>query len=90
MHEPVRDTYREIWYSEEHNQVGYLYFDFYEGAMGTEQCLRLRDAVVEALKQPTRVLVLSGGKAFWSHGIDLRVIEASEIERRSLGTILTR
>jgi putative two-component system protein, hydrogenase maturation factor HypX/HoxX len=72
-----KNTYREIWY-EEHNQIGYLHFDFYEGAMGTEQCLRLRDAIVEVLKLPTRVLVLCGGESFWSNGIDLRVIEASD------------
>jgi putative two-component system hydrogenase maturation factor HypX/HoxX len=45
--------------------------------MNTEQCLRLRDAILEVLEHPTRVLVLLGGQSFWSNGIDLRVIEAS-------------
>jgi putative two-component system hydrogenase maturation factor HypX/HoxX len=76
IYETSKNTYREIWY-EEHNQVGYLHFDFYEGAMNTEQCLRLRDAILEVLERPTRVLVLLGGHSFWSNGIDLRVIEAS-------------
>ncbi|SJM95150.1 enoyl-CoA hydratase-related protein [Crenothrix polyspora] len=71
-----KHTFREIWY-EEHNQIGYLHFDFYDGAMSTEQCLRLRDAVLDVLDHPTRILVLLGGAAFWSSGIDLRVIEAS-------------
>ncbi|WP_394751975.1 enoyl-CoA hydratase-related protein [Crenothrix sp.] len=76
IYETSANTYREIWY-EEHNQVGYLHFDFYEGAMNTEQCLRLRDAILEVLEHPTRVLVLLGSHSFWSNGIDLRVIEAS-------------
>jgi putative two-component system hydrogenase maturation factor HypX/HoxX len=76
LYETSKRTYREIWY-EEHNQVGYLHFDFYEGNMNTEQCLRLRDAILEVLERPTRVLVLMGGSTFWSNGIDLRVIEAS-------------
>ena len=39
----VDDTYREISYAEQAG-VGYLRFDFYNGAMSTEQCQRLRDA----------------------------------------------
>src|SRR5215469_5282587 len=46
-------TYREIWY-EERQAVGYLHFDFYNGAMGTEQCQRLRAAFLLARKLPTR------------------------------------
>ena len=44
---PVDHTYREIDY-EEHAGVGYLRFDFYNGAISTEQCLRLRDAYAYA------------------------------------------
>ena len=40
---PADHTYREIVY-EEHAGVGYLHFDFYNGAMSTDQCQRLRDA----------------------------------------------
>ena len=36
-------TYRELAY-EEAAGVGYLHFDFYNGAMSTEQCRRLREA----------------------------------------------
>ncbi len=67
----------EIRY-EEHGSVGYLHFDFYNGAMSTEQCVRLRNAYVEAGKRPTRVLVLMGGEDFWSNGIHLNRIEAAE------------
>lgn len=54
-----------------------LHFDFYNGAVGTEQCQRLRDALRLALAQEPRVLVLFGGTDFWCNGIHLNVIEAA-------------
>lgn len=69
-------TFREIVYTEE-DEVGYLSFDFYNGAMSTSQCARLRDAFLHARSRPTKVIVLSGGRDFWSNGIHLNVIEAS-------------
>jgi putative two-component system hydrogenase maturation factor HypX/HoxX len=69
-------TFREIWY-EEADDVGYLHFDFYNGAMNTDQCRRLTDALVTAAQRPTRVLVLMGGPDFFSNGIHLNVIEAA-------------
>jgi putative two-component system hydrogenase maturation factor HypX/HoxX len=69
-------TFREIVYREE-EQVGYLSFDFYNGAMSTSQCYRLRDAFLHARSRPTRVIVLLGGPDFWSNGIHLNTIEAS-------------
>jgi putative two-component system hydrogenase maturation factor HypX/HoxX len=69
-------TFREIWY-EEHNAVGYLHFDFYNGAMSTGQCLRLRDAFLEACDRPTKAIVLMGGRSCWSNGVHLNVIEAA-------------
>src|SRR4029077_6420562 len=48
-------TFREIVYSEE-DEVGYLSFDFYNGAMSTQQCYRLRDAFLHARARPTRVI----------------------------------
>ena len=44
---PADYTYREIAY-EERAAVGYLHFDFYNGAMSTDQCRRLRDAYTYA------------------------------------------
>ncbi|MDD1649721.1 MAG: hydrogenase maturation protein [Methylococcaceae bacterium] len=70
-------TFKEIWYEEE-NQVGYLHFDFHNGAMSTEQCHRLLDAYRRAVQRPTKVLVLMGGTDFWSNGIHLNVIEAAD------------
>ena len=69
-------TFREIVYTEE-GQVGYLSFDFYNGAMSTSQCYRLRDAFLHARSRPTKVIVLLGGPDFWSNGIHLNAIEAS-------------
>jgi putative two-component system hydrogenase maturation factor HypX/HoxX len=70
-------TFKEIWYEEENN-VGYMHFDFHNGAMSTEQCHRLRDAYQLAVAQPTKVIVLMGGTDFWSNGIHLNVIEAAD------------
>jgi len=70
-------TYREIWY-EERQEVGYLHFAFYNGAMSTQQCQRLREAFLHMRQRPTKVLVLMGGPDFWSNGIHLNVIEAAE------------
>jgi putative two-component system hydrogenase maturation factor HypX/HoxX len=68
-------TIREIVYTED-DEIGYLSFDFYNGAMSTSQCTRLRDAFLHARSRPTRVIVLLGGADFWSNGIDLNAIEA--------------
>jgi putative two-component system hydrogenase maturation factor HypX/HoxX len=73
---PLR-TFREIRY-EERNAVGYLHFDFYNGAMSSAQCERLRAAYEYARTRPTRVIVLMGGPDFWSNGIHLNVIEAAD------------
>ncbi len=70
-------TYRQIRY-EEHDEVGYLRFEFPGGAMSTDQCNRLGDAVRYARSRPTRVLVLMGGPDYFSNGIHLGVIEAAE------------
>ena len=69
-------TFREIVYEEE-GDVGCLSFDFYNGAMSTAQCYRLRDAFLFARSRATKVIVLLGGIDFWSNGIHLNIIEAS-------------
>jgi len=70
-------TYRDIWY-EEHSDVGYVHFEFYNGAMSTQQCIRLRESIRLARHRPTKVLVLMGGRDLWSNGIHLNVIEAAD------------
>ena len=75
---PAEHTFREIAY-EEHGEVGYLHFDFYNGAMSIEQCRRLRDAYLLARsRRETKVIVLMGGVDFFSNGIHLNVIEAAD------------
>ena len=70
------ETYRDIWF-EQKNNVGYLHFDFYNGAMSSEQCERLREAYLAATRRDVRVIVLMGGADFWSNGIHLNCIEAA-------------
>ena len=71
-------TWQDIAY-EEADQVGYLHFEFYNGAMSTAQCDRLCAALAWAKQRPVRVLVLMGGHDFWSNGIHLGVIEAASL-----------
>ena len=75
---PAGHTFRDIAY-EEHAGVGYLHFDFYNGAMSTEQCRRLHEAYLFARsRRQTKVIVLMGGNDFFSNGIHLNVIEAAD------------
>ncbi len=66
-------TWQEISFEKE-NEIGYLHFNFYNGAMSATQCLRLKHAIIEA-KKYCKFLVLMGGKDVWSNGIHLNVIE---------------
>lgn len=63
---------------EEADRVGYLYFNFYNGAMSTGQCQRLLAAYRKASARPMRIIVLMGGEDFWSNGIHLNQIEAAD------------
>ncbi len=69
-------TWEEIRFEHE-GDVGFLYFDFYNGAMDTEQCSALKEAFAEAKKQ-AKLIVLMGGTDVWSNGIHLNVIEGSD------------
>jgi putative two-component system hydrogenase maturation factor HypX/HoxX len=63
---------------EERGAVGYLHFDFYNGALSTSRCERLRAAYAQARLRPTRVIVLMGGPDFWCNGMHLHRIEAAD------------
>ncbi len=69
--------FREIVYEEKSN-VAYLHFNFYNGAMTTNQCRRLLEVYRLIKQRDTKVIVLMGGMDFWSNGINLNVIEASD------------
>jgi putative two-component system hydrogenase maturation factor HypX/HoxX len=68
---------RDIRY-EERGAVAYLHFDFYNGALNTVQCERLRATYAQARRRPTRVIVLTGGPDFWCNGMHLHCIEAAD------------
>ncbi|WP_031347787.1 hydrogenase maturation protein [Sulfurimonas hongkongensis] len=57
--------------------VGYLYFNFHNGAMHSEQCIRLKYAF-EHLKESCKVIVLMGGEDFFSNGIHLNILQDSK------------
>ncbi|MER5733246.1 enoyl-CoA hydratase-related protein [Streptomyces sp. NPDC002138] len=69
-------SWTDIAYREE-GQAGFLSFAFPGGAMSTGQCRRLLAAYRAARARPTSVLVLGGGRDFFSNGIHLGVIEAA-------------
>ncbi|MDO9292201.1 MAG: enoyl-CoA hydratase-related protein [Hydrogenophaga sp.] len=74
------DEWGELRYTEhgpEGARVGCLSFDFYNGAMSTARCERLRAALLQVRERPTQVLLLLGGEGFFSNGIDLNSIEAA-------------
>ena len=73
----IPDGYQDIRF-EEIDGVGYLHFDFYNGAMGTNACRRLTAAFEAAAASDAKVLVLTGGADHWSNGLNLNLIEAAD------------
>lgn len=70
-------TFQEIFYWTK-NDVTYLWFDFYNGAMSTDQCRRLCRALDHLDREcSSKVLVLMGGINYFSNGIHLNTIEAA-------------
>ncbi|MBC7983586.1 MAG: hydrogenase maturation protein, partial [Candidatus Obscuribacterales bacterium] len=63
--------YREV------GEIGYLHFDFYNGAMSTAQCERLRRVLMRIKQRAVKIIVLMGGDEFWSNGVHLNNIEAA-------------
>lgn len=74
--EPELPTYRQVRYRRA-GAVGWLAFDFYNGAMATGHCRRLLAALRHAAAQDTRVIVLRGGTESFSNGIHLNAVEAA-------------
>ncbi|MFI6564960.1 enoyl-CoA hydratase-related protein [Streptomyces sp. NPDC050534] len=71
-----RRTWTDIRYRQL-GDVGFLSFSFPGGAMSTDHCRRLLATYRYALTRSTSVLVLDGGRDFFSNGIHLNVIEAA-------------
>jgi CheY-like chemotaxis protein len=78
---PAGRTWQDIRY-EEAGGVGFLHFDFYNGAMSTRQCRRLQAAYAWARQRPVSVLVLMGGRDYWSNGIHLQQYRSGRIAGR--------
>ena len=57
--------------------VSYLCFNFHNGAMSSEQAIRLKYAF-EYLKEDAKVIVLIGARDFFSNGIHLNILEDSQ------------
>ena len=74
--EPEQPSYRQIRYRRR-GAVGWLAFDFYNGAMSVGHCRRLLAAIRHATAQDTEALVLRGGTEVFSNGIHLNVTEAA-------------
>ncbi|BCY05696.1 enoyl-CoA hydratase-related protein [Actinoplanes sp. L3-i22] len=70
------NAYRQVRYRRT-GAIGWLHFDFYNGAMAPGHCRRLLAGLRHAAAQDTRVLVLRGGTEAFSNGIHLNVIEAA-------------
>jgi putative two-component system hydrogenase maturation factor HypX/HoxX len=68
--------FREFYYRRA-GAVGTLRMDVHNGALSTQQCVRLAAALRYAVAQDTAVLVLEGGRPAFANGIHLNVIEAS-------------
>lgn len=82
---PIGKTYQEVWvqfdFDENLNKTAYLHFEHYNGAMSTDQCSQLIEAMdfilaCAATDVSIKALVLMGG-AYFSNGIALNVIEAA-------------
>lgn len=71
--EAARDVRIEI-----EGDIAYLYFDFYNGAMNTQQCMDLKSELINLKASPVKMIVFMGGEDFFSNGIHLNCIEASE------------
>lgn len=75
--DPLMETFKEITYTQR-DEVGYLGFDFHNGAMGSHQCVRLKYAFDHLKQTDIKVLVLMGGEEFFSNGIHLNIMEDSK------------
>jgi putative two-component system hydrogenase maturation factor HypX/HoxX len=83
----VPGVFRQVRYRRV-GAVGWLHFDFYNGAMSPGHSRRLLAALRHAIGQDTRVLVLRGGTESFSNGIHLGAIEAAADPQASAWTAI--
>ena len=71
-------TFQEIWTTCQ-DSVTYVHFNFYNGAMDTDQCQRLATVLRHVAQDcTTKAVVLMGGHDYFSNGIHLNMIENAE------------
>ncbi|WP_047249848.1 hydrogenase maturation protein [Chromobacterium subtsugae] len=76
-HPHCEESYQPIRYRRV-GKVGELTFEFYNGALSTEQCRRLQRALQWAKRQDCEVLLLRSGRGSFCNGIHLNVIQAAQ------------
>ena len=71
-----KETFQDMWLEKNSAGTAIFYFDFYNGAMSTSQCLRMNKALEEiSLDKEIKVLVLAGSSRNWSNGLHLNVCQ---------------
>lgn len=75
--EKIDEEYSPVRYTQD-GQIGELTFDFYNGAMSTEQCEHAVEALRFAKSQNIKILIVKGGWNAFSNGIHLNTIEAAD------------
>ena len=68
---------QEVWFEQE-GDVAYIYSNFHNGGMSTEQCQLLLKVYRHVVTLPVKAIVLMGGEDAWSNGIHLNHIENAE------------
>lgn len=65
-------------------QIAYVYFNFNDGVMNTQQCFVLKQAIAQIKHTDVKIIVLMGGENHWCNGINSRNIQLSprpDVER---------
>jgi len=77
-HDPA-SSWRDVWVERAEDGVAFVHFEFYNGAMSTSQCVRLKETIQAVKADPSvRVIVFDGGYDAFSNGINLNTIEAAD------------
>eukprot|EP00092_Neocalanus_flemingeri_P012878 GFUD01013874.1.p1 GENE.GFUD01013874.1~~GFUD01013874.1.p1 ORF type:complete len:958 (+),score=147.78 GFUD01013874.1:41-2914(+) len=72
-------SFTDLWVSVSTAGVAVINFPFHNGAMRTDQCKRLAACIQQTSALPgVKIIVLAGGEATWSNGINLNTIEAAQ------------
>jgi putative two-component system hydrogenase maturation factor HypX/HoxX len=74
--EPISSSLKKEIHSTKTQGIAYLYFNCYNGALNSEQCINFLAEYRQLNQDPdVKVIVLMGGNDFWCNGIHLNCIE---------------